>query len=1063
MDTIESNSLVCVHSVSGGGISKYSRYVRGRNYWRNVHQQRKKLISSVFTNSSCKHDPRPYMEVEVAGNKMKGLLDSGASVSCLGKGSMSFLDSLGINWVRRQSSVVTADGNPQQVLGYVTTTVSCNNIMKMFKLYIIPGLSQSLYLGIDFWKTFNLKISFESNNKIEEIVIDPNAHELDVHQSEALSKIRDSFPSFVTKGLGRTQLLQHRIDVGETKPIKQRHYPLSPAVQHLVDQEIDRMLSLGVIEESNSGWSSPIVLVKRANGKPRLCLDSRKLNAVTKPDAYPLPKIDGHLGRLANTKYISSIDLKDAFWQIELDADSREKTAFSIPGRPLYHFRTMPFGLCNAAQSMCRLMDMVIPHEYHDRIFVYIDDLLIVSPDFDSHLALLDLTAKRLRDAGLTINVEKSKFCLREIKYLGYIIGDGCIRTDPEKVSAVRSFARPVTVRQIRRFLGMAGWYRRFIRNFSTVSAPLTDLISKNNKFQWTDEAEQAFVRLKHALCSAPVLSHPDFSKPFVIQCDASSVGIGSVLYQLGDDGSEKPIAFLSQKLNSAQRNYSVTELECLAAVISIKKFRPYVEGQSFKVITDHASLKWLMNQKDLSGRLARWSLKLQGFHFTIEHRKGKYNIVPDTLSRESIDEISIGEDRTSTGIDLGSLEFRSEEYLKLKESIVAHQSQFPDLMVEKDLVFKRTKFGSDILAVEESPWKLWVPSGLRLGLIAGFHDPPNSSHSGISKTLFKLKQTYYWPRMAVDAHNYITNCTVCKETKAPNFILRPRMGKAFKTERPFQQIYIDLLGPYPRSKNGNAYIFIVLDHYSKFVLLKAIKRATSALIIDFLANEVFQLFGVPETVLSDNGSQFTAKDFEGLLKTFGTKHLFTAIYSPQANASERVNRSVVAAIRSYVKTDHSTWDAELSKIAAALRNTVHQSTGFSPNYLVFGQTIIEHASTYSLLRNLEAIPTDIEVIPPEDFSQLIGERVKRNLEKAHQAGEKTYNTRSRDVDYAVGQEIYYRNFTQSDFAKGYNAKLAKKFIKARIRAKIGQNRYTLEDLNGKIITGDYHAKDLRQ
>lgn len=308
--------------------------------------------------------------------------------------------------------------------------------------------------------------------------------------------------------------------------------------------------------------------------------------------------------------------MKDAFWQIPLDIKSRDKTAFVVPGRPLCQFTVLPFGLCNSPQTMCRLMHRVIPHELHERVFVYLDDLLITSATFDEHIELLKKVACLLTEAGLTINVEKSKFLLKQIKYLGYVVGDGCLKVDPEKVQAIKDFPQPTTVRHIRRFLGMTGWFNRFIPNYAIICAPMTDLLKKKCKLQWNEKAELAFQQLKTALTSAPVLVNPDFSKTFFIQCDACTTGIGGVLFQKADNDSEHPIAFFSKKLNSAQRNYSITELECFAVIMSIKKFRPYIEGYSFVIITDHASLKWLMSQKDLAGRLARWSLKLQGYDF---------------------------------------------------------------------------------------------------------------------------------------------------------------------------------------------------------------------------------------------------------------------------------------------------------------------------------------------------------------------------------------------------------------------------------------------------------------
>lgn len=356
--------------------------------------------------------------------------------------------------------------------------------------------------------------------------------------------------------------------------------------------------------------------------------------------------------------------MKDAFLQIPLSATSKEKTAFAIPGKPLFQYKFMPFGLFNGPQTMSRLMDKVIPSRLRENVFIYLDDLLVCSADFDSHIKLLREVALCLRAAKLTINVGKSKFCQREIKYL--VVGQGCLKVDPLKIESFNNFPLPKSPRQVRRFIGMANWYRVFIENFASLSGPLTDCLKKSNRpFKLSKNGIEAFEKLKQALSSAPVLSQPDFSKEFIVQCDASRIGVGGVLLQYDASGKEHPIAFMSQKLNKAQQNYTVTELECLAAVLSVKRFRPYIEGLPFRIVTDHSSLKWLMDQKDLSGRLARWSLKLQRYDFRIEHRKGSLNTVPDALSRFDVDELNWK--KSQNDIDLESSDFDSKEYQEIR------------------------------------------------------------------------------------------------------------------------------------------------------------------------------------------------------------------------------------------------------------------------------------------------------------------------------------------------------------------------------------------------------------
>lgn len=684
-------------------------------------------------------DNRPFGTIRIENVDIQGLLDSGATITVLGHNSIQFLESIGKSDIKLNSTISTSDGTKNPIIGVIILDVTFKDIQKPHKFYIVPTLSKELYLGIDFWKAFNVAPELFSHNCSEvEFSADipktsplDNQHELTPQEFARLEMVMALFPSSTKFGLGRTPLLKHRIDTGEVEPIKSRFYPVSPKVQELMYQELDRMLSLGVIEESESPWNNPVVLVRKP-GKNRLCLDSRKLNNVTKKMAYGLPNINGLLSRLADTFYISSIDLKDAFWQVELDDASREKTAFTVPGRPQYQFRVMPFGLCNAAQRLCQLMDKVFPAHMSDHVFVYLDDLLVVSTTFDTHVTLLADVARKLRVAGLTVNLQKSRFYFREVKYLGHIVGHGTIRPDPEKVSAIEHFPTPSSVKQVRRFVGMIGYYGKFLKNFSSASSPLTDLIKKKGTFVMTSEALVAFENLKRALTQHPILVHPNFSKNFFIHCDASRFGVGACLMQKDEDDNDRAICYFSKKLNSAQRNYSVTELECLAVVLAVEKFRPYVELHPFTIITDHSALRWLMSQKDLSGRLARWSLRLQRFEFSIQHRKGHLNVVPDTLSRgEDVSEIC----HNLPSLNLESPSFNSDEYSRLRTTVEGNPHNLPDVKVSDGVVYKRVGF-SESENDELGSWRLWVPEDFTYNLIKDSHSCDDYLHSGIRKNL---------------------------------------------------------------------------------------------------------------------------------------------------------------------------------------------------------------------------------------------------------------------------------------------------------------------------------------
>lgn len=1040
---------------------KYKRStVRMRNFYKRIRKDHELCISSII-NSDI--DGRLYAEVRFLDRVELGLLDTGANISCLGQ-DLAKIDFSGKAGYRKiKSTVKTADGQAQNVTGLIEADLSYKNKTRKISLYIVPTLQQKLILGLDFWREFGLMenciSSLALNSKMEEKEIDNDQIHLLGFQKQQLEGVKSLFPNFELQGLGRTSLLKHHIDIGNAKPVKQRFYPVSPAVEKLMYQEIDRMLDLGVIEISTSAWSSPMRLVVKP-GKVRLCLDARKINEFTTKDAYPLPNIDGIFARLPKANYISKIDLKDAYWQVELDEESRPITAFTIPGRPLYQFKVMPFGLCTAPATMCRLMDMIIPPELKHAVFGYLDDVCIVSESFEEHLSILIRLAQQFKRANLTLNLNKSKFCVKRVQYLGYVIGEGGISTDPAKIESILNWPTPKTLKQVRGFLGLTGWYRRFISNFADVTHPITDVLSRKRKFEWTNEADEAFRNIKNLLTTAPVLKNPDFSKKFYVHCDASDFGIGAVLVQIDCDGNESPIAFMSKKLNSSQRNYSVTEKECLAAISAIEKFRCYIELQEFEVITDHSSLVWLMKQQNLKGRLARWILKLQSYTFSISHRKGKENIVPDALSRMHEGEV-LSVEIIGPEVDLESKHFLDEEYLLLRNKFEDHKDNFPDIKVVDRYIYIRTTYASGVEEKDENLWKLWIPKALREPILRRSHDSVIAAHGGIAKTLSLIRRHFYWPKLVLDVKTYIGNCEVCKTTKSTNKILTPPMGNMATSNRPFQRIYVDLLGPYPRSKKGFIGLLIVLDHFSKYHWLCPLKKFTSSLIIQFLEQQIFHHFGVPESIISDNGSQFKSNDFNAFLTQYGIHHIYTALYSPQSNASERVNRSIIAAIRSYLKKDHREWDANISFISCALRNSTHSSIGISPYHALYGFNMITHGSSFQLLKSLNSLEDADITMNRDDKLALLRQQISTNMRKAYETNAKLYNLRSRNISYNIGQEVYRRNFVQSSKEQTVNAKLSPLFIKAVVVKKLGNCYYLLQDVDSQN-TGTYHAKDIK-
>ena len=461
--------------------------------------------------------------------------------------------------------------------------------------------------------------------------------ELSEQQKQELQHILADYDDVFNSTPGRTQLTDHRINVGTANPVRQKPYRLPHAYRDVVKKELLEMERNGIIEPSTSEWASPIVLVPKKDGSLRLCVDYRRLNSVSETDAYPMPRIDDMIDRLGGARYLSTLDLSRGYWQVPVEQNSRSLTAFTTPFG-LYQFAVMPFGLQGAPATFQRMMDSLLKG-VRDYAEAYLDDLVIFSNTWEEHCKHLRTILQRLRSAGLTAKPSKCQLGMRQCVYLGHQVGNGIIRPEKEKLEAVLQFERPVTKKDVRSFLGLTGYYRKFVPNYSTVALPLTDCTKKAapSKVNWTDACETAFVELKRRLTSPPVLKSPDLSRPFILQTDASERGIGAVLSQTTTKGDEHPIAYYSRKLLPREEHYAVVEKECLAIKLGIQAFRVYLLGRPFVVQTDHRSLEWLHRLKENNARLTRWSLALQPYSFTVEHRAGKLNGNADGLSRGAI------------------------------------------------------------------------------------------------------------------------------------------------------------------------------------------------------------------------------------------------------------------------------------------------------------------------------------------------------------------------------------------------------------------------------------------
>lgn len=612
----------------------------------------------------------PMLEVTLKGEvgvsmRTHGLLDTGSTVSLVSMDLCKEL-SLPVTPCNQGEILKMVDGTPMVPKGRTSVEVEVGSSVACIQFQVVPFLPAPVLLGMDFAQEVHLSLDFSEGwygtgggtgkplkfplLGVQPTDLDDTECEIDADHWETrpgpcgakleatpmehsqLEAVLDEFQDVLSDSPGFTMVDCHRIDVGDATPVRSHPYRMSPERKMALDEEISKLLQSGKIEPSSSPWASPVVMVPKKGGTYRMCIDYRKLNSATKIDAYPMPTVDDILSSLHGAKVFSSLDLKSGYWQMGVAPDDYEKTAF-ICEQGLFHFRVLPFGVVNGPASFQRLMHKVLGDLVGRCCYVYLDDIVCYSTDVTQHLVDLQSVFHRLRAAGLTVNVEKCQFLHQEMRYLGHVISADGLKPDPDKVSAIQGYVEPTSVKELERFLGLLGWYQKFIPGFADRAAPLYRLKKKDVKWEWSEECSAAFRVLKNALTIEPVLGYPDQTSPFVVHTDASDVGLGAVLTQ--KQGSEtRTIAFASRSLSSAEKNYSTTEKECLAVIWALEKWRPYLEGRPCKVVTDHQALCWLFRKRKQTGRLARWVLRLQDYCFQVVYRPGSQHHVPDALSR---------------------------------------------------------------------------------------------------------------------------------------------------------------------------------------------------------------------------------------------------------------------------------------------------------------------------------------------------------------------------------------------------------------------------------------------
>ncbi|KAL5475685.1 hypothetical protein EMCRGX_G025531 [Ephydatia muelleri] len=761
---------------------------------------------------------------------------------------------------------------------------------------------------------------------------------------------------------GETDLIQMTIDTGTTQPRKSplRRMPL--AVRAEVARQVEKMQEMGVVTPSSSPWSSPVVLVRKKDGAHRFCVDYRGLNEVTKADGFPLPRVDDLLDQLGHSRYFSTLDLAAGFWQIRMHPDSKEKTAFATP-QGLFEFQVMPFGLMNSPAVFQRLMQQVLaglnPAEGPEFVSVYIDDILIFSANLEDHIGHLKLVLERITQANLKLKPSKCHFIRKEVEYLGHVITSEGLRTNQKLVQAVQEFPTPKDLSRVRQYLGMCSYYRRFIPHFATIAKPLHILTRKGAEFEWTAQCEDAFQTLKTKLLCAPVLAYPDMTKPFVLETDASGSGVGAVLSQSQDDGTFHPVAYASRSLTRPESNYGITELETLAVVWALTHFRGYLYGNSVTVYTDHAAVKAVLETPNPSGKHARWWSKVYESgvkSISIIYKSGKSNTNADALSRnpvgpatQQVEEVQVAAIQTDGTVaellaaepqQVQQVDFREEQK---KDPHVMQTIRFLEEgeLPQEEKQARKLALQAPMFAVTDGILyyvetkggvrRVVLPKHLQRQLVEESHGGRYAGHFCGPKVYSMLAKHWWWEGMYTDVLQFCRSCPECAIATGGGRPVKPLLSP-IPVQRPFQIFGVDLM-ELPATSQGNKYVVVFQDFFSKWPLVFPVPDQKSERIVKLLADEIIPFCGVPEALLSDRGTNLLSHLMLDVCRALGIQKLNTTAYHPQCDGMvERFNRTLKTALRKHAAKFGNQWDRYLSGVLAPLESSLLPVENLTPS-----------------------------------------------------------------------------------------------------------------------------------
>lgn len=789
------------------------------------------------------------------------------------------------------------------------------------------------------------------------------------------------------------------------------------------------LLQRGIIKVSTSPYCSRIILVRKKNGRFRLCVDLRPLNDKIIKQRYPFPLIEDCLARLGDKSVFTSLDLKDGFHLIKIHPDFTRYFSFATPDGQFEYVR-LPFGYCEApAEFQKRLIQILQPLIAQDKLLVYMDDILIPTNNVKDNLNILYEALVLLKKYDFVINFEKCQFLKNSIEYLGYVISDKGITLSDRHVQAVKSFPPPANTLQVQRFLGLTNYFRKFIPDYASKAKPLHTLTRKDVPFYFDTSCKNAFNTLKQELISFPVLQIYSPLKETEVHTDASSIAFGAILLQKQSNNAWSPVAYFSQATNNAEKNYHSYELEMLATVKAVERFHIYLYGLHFTIVTDCQAVVYAINKAQLNLRIAKWTLRLQNYQFKMIHRAGVKMAHVDALSR------------IVAAIELMPIETELQ-YRQLADSqlkLIANHlenSEHDKYLMSNGLIYYKC---------EDKP-RFVVPDGMVTNVIRVYHD--DSAHCGVDKTIQGIRSNYWFPSMRKKIQNHIENCLVCIVSNTSTNVKEGEMQLVESPVKPFQILHTDHFGPLTESVDGHKHILILIDSFSKFTWLMPVRTTSSKEVIEHFS-VIFGIFGNPAELVSDRGSAFTSTEFANFISDRKIKHRLIAVAAPWANGTvERVNRFLKSCLKKVVEYP-ATWSKKVEQVQYVINNTYHKTIKNTASKLMFGYDCRNHVDHKIIDCLSQLAETELSFEQERDTSRDIAIQATQRLRDYNKSYyDRTHKTPSQ---YKSGDYVMIRDTSSKP---GEDKKLKTNYKGPYLVDKVlNKNRYVIKDIPGYNVS----------